>query len=453
LLNYQLFANGDCRASSIERDALERDEREASVSNTAPGKQRSVRALEWLNFFLADVQTGLGPFLAAYLASDGWSPSSVGYVLTFGGMVGVAMQTPAGAVIDAVHRKRTLLAVNLGFLVAGALLLMGHLSPWRAYSAQFLIGASGSFLGPTVAAITLGIVGVAAFDKQFGKNQAFNAAGNVFTALLVAYVSYQFGYRAIFAVAALLAIPTAASLFGIDAKQIDYARARGAIQKEGKINAEGWSALLKDRILVYFLATAFLFHLANAAMLPELGEMLSKDNLKAAAPFMSACIIVTQIVIAISAAWIGRRAATKGRKTLLLLGFGVLPIRGVLYTLTHAVGALIAIQTLDGVANAIFGIVSILVVKDRTQGTGRFNVAAGCLATMVGIGAALSTTIGGVLIQHLGYRASFLGLSGIALLAFGVLWFAIPETLSRTSATPTSGPEINPTSPKEAFAQ
>jgi MFS family permease len=415
------------------------------VSDKAPGKQRSVRALEWLNFFLADVQTGLGPFLAAYLASSGWNPSSVGYVLTFGGLVGVAMQTPAGAVIDAVHRKRTLLAVNLGFLIAGAFLLMGHLSPWRAYSAQFLIGASGPFLGPTVAAITLGIVGAASFDKQFGKNQAFNAAGNVFTALLVAYVSYQFGYRAIFAVAALLALPAAMSLFGIDAKQIDYARARGAIQKEGKINAEGWSALLKDRILVYFLATAFLFHLANAAMLPELGEMLSKDNLKAAAPFMSACIIVTQIVIAISAAWIGRRAATKGRKTLLLLGFGVLPIRGVLYTLTHAVGALIAIQTLDGVANAIFGIVSILVVKDRTQGTGRFNVAAGSLATMVGIGAALSTTIGGVLIQHLGYRASFLGLAGIALLAFAVLWFAIPETLRDTAVNTTADPEIKPT--------
>jgi MFS family permease len=414
------------------------------VSDTTPGKQRSVRALEWLNFFLADVQTGLGPFLAAYLASSGWNPSSVGYVLTFGGLIGVAMQTPAGAVIDAVHRKRTLLAVNLGFLVAGAFLLMGHLSPWRAYSAQFLIGSSGPFLGPAVAAITLGIVGAAAFDKQFGKNQAFNAAGNVFTALLVAYVSYQFGYRAIFAVAALLAVPAAMSLFGIDAKQIDYARARGAIQKEGKVDVEGWSALLKDRILIYFLATAFLFHLANAAMLPELGEMLSKDNLKAAAPFMSACIIVTQFVIAISAAWIGRRAAAKGRKPLLLLGFGVLPIRGVLYTLTHAVGALIAIQTLDGVANGIFGIVSILVVKDRTRGTGRFNVAAGSLATMVGVGAALSTTIGGLLIQHLGYRASFLGLAGIALLAFAVLWFAIPETLCDAVVDTTAGPEIKP---------
>ena len=403
------------------------------MSDATLGKQRSLRAVEWLNFFLADVQTGLGPFLAAYLASSGWNPARVGYALTFGGLVSVAMQTPAGAAIDAVHRKRTLLATSLAVLVAGAFLLMGHLSSIRVYSAQFLIGSSGPFLGPTVAAITLGIVGAAAFDRQFGKNQAFNSAGNVFTALLIAYVSYKFGYRAIFVIAALFAIPAAVSLFFVDPTQIDYARARGSIKK-GQTKAEGLSALLKDRILLYFLAAAFLFHAANAAMLPELGEMLSKDNLKAAAPFMSACIIVTQLVIAISAAWIGKRAAAKGRKPLLLLGFGVLPIRGVLYTLTHAVGALIAIQTLDGVANAIFGIVSILVIKDRTEGTGRFNVAAGSLATMVGIGAAVSTTIGGLLIQHLGYRASFLGLAAIALLAFALLWFAIPETLSKTSA-------------------
>ena len=403
------------------------------MSDATLGKQRSLRAVEWLNFFLADVQTGLGPFLAAYLASSGWNPARVGYALTFGGLVSVAMQTPAGAAIDAVHRKRTLLATSLAVLVAGAFLLMGHLSSIRVYSAQFLIGSSGPFLGPTVAAITLGIVGAAAFDRQFGKNQAFNSAGNVFTALLIAYVSYKFGYRAIFVIAALFAIPAAVSLFFVDPTQIDYARARGSIKK-GQTKAEGLSALLKDRILLYFLAAAFLFHAANAAMLPELGEMLSKDNLKAAAPFMSACIIVTQLVIAVSAAWIGKRAAAKGRKPLLLLGFGVLPIRGVLYTLTHAVGALIAIQTLDGVANAIFGIVSILVIKDRTEGTGRFNVATGSLATMVGIGAAVSTTIGGLLIQHLGYRASFLGLASVALFAFALLWFAIPETLSKTSA-------------------
>lgn len=407
------------------------------------GDHRNCRLIEWLNFFLADVQTGLGPFLAAYLASGGWSPERVGYALTFGGLVTVAAQTPAGAVIDAVRRKRLLLALNLGLLVSGAILLMGNMSTKSVYSAQFLIGGSAAFLGPTVAAITLGIVGASAFDKQFGRNQAFNSAGNVFTALVIAYVSYKFGYRAIFAIAALLAIPAGLSVFAIDPREISYERARGSVDDSAHGKAEGLSALLKDRILLCFLAAVFLFHLANAAMLPQLGEMLSTGSPKAAAPFMSACIIVTQLVISLSAAWIGKRAATHGRRPLLLLGFGVLPIRGVLYTLTHSAGLLIAIQTLDGLANAIFVVVSMLVIKDRTQGTGRFNLAAGTLATMVGIGAAASMTLGGVLIQHLGYRASFLGLAGVALVAFMLLGFSVPETLSSGEASTATNNEPN----------
>jgi MFS family permease len=220
------------------------------------------------------------------------------------------------------------------------------------------------------------------------------------------------------------------SVLGINGKEIDYTRSRGGERGEKDSNAKGFSTLVGNRTLVYFLFVAFLFHLANAAMLPQLGEMLSKGNPKAAAPFMSACIIVTQLVIAVSAAWIGKRAGARGRKPLLLVGFGVLPIRGVLYTLTHFTGALIAIQLLDGVANAIFGIVSILVIKDLSEGTGRFNLAAGALATMVGIGAALSTTVGGVLIDHAGYRTSFLGLAAIALIAFALLLFLMPETLA-----------------------
>jgi MFS family permease len=390
-------------------------------------KPASLRAVEWLNFFLADVQTGLGPFLAAYLAASRWNPGRIGFALTFGGLVTVLMQTPAGALVDAVHRKRALLATSLAVLVGGAFLLMGPLTTFSVYSAQVLIGGAAPFLAPTVAAITLGIVGAKGFDRQFGRNQAFNSAGNVFAALLIAFVSYTFGYRTIFLVAALLAIPAAISIFAVDAKQIDYARSRGAKIAGDKPQTEGLGALLKDRALLFFLAAAFLFHLSNAAMLPQLGELLAHGNPKAAAPFMSACIIVTQIVITISAAWIGRRAAN-GRKPLLLIGFGVLPIRGVLYTLTHATAALIAIQILDGVANAIFVVVSILVISDLTRGTGRFNLAAGALATMVGIGAALSATVGGQIIQHAGFSASFLGLAAIAVAAFALLWLAVPET-------------------------
>jgi MFS family permease len=391
-------------------------------------KSRSVRALEWLNFFLADVQTGLGPFLAAYLAAGGWNPARVGFALTFGGLVTVALQTPAGAVVDAARNKRLLIAINLGVLVAGAVLLLLPLRAPTVYGAQLLIGGSAPFLGPSVAAITLGIVGAQAFDRQFGRNQAFNAGGNVFTALLVAFVSYKFGYHAIFLVAIAMAIPTVLALAAIDSGQINYAWARGASRDGGSPKNEGVRALARDRVLLFFLACAFLFHLANAAMLPQLGEMLAHGNPKEAAPFMSACVIVTQLVITVSAAWIGRRAQGSGRKTLLLVGFGILPIRGMLYTMTTTPTALIAIQILDGVANAIFVIVSILVIKDRTEGTGRFNLAAGALATMVGIGAALSNSLGGMLIQYLGYRASFLGLAAVAAAAFVLLWFTVPET-------------------------
>jgi MFS family permease len=391
-------------------------------------KSRSVRALEWLNFFLADVQTGLGPFLAAYLAAGGWNPARVGFALTFGGLVSVALQTPAGAVVDAARNKRLLIAINLGVLVAGAVLLLLPLRVAAVYGAQFLIGGAAPFLGPSVAAITLGIVGAQAFDRQFGRNQAFNAGGNVFTALLVAFVSYKFGYHAIFLVAIAMAIPTVLALAAIDSGQINYAWARGASRDGESPKTEGVRALARDRVLLFFLACAFLFHLANAAMLPQLGEMLAHGNPKEAAPFMSACVIVTQLVITVSAAWIGRRAQGSGRKTLLLVGFGILPIRGMLYTMTTTPTALIAIQILDGVANAIFVIVSILVIKDRTEGTGRFNLAAGALATMVGIGAALSNSLGGMLIQYLGYRASFLGLAAVAAAAFVLLWFTVPET-------------------------
>ena len=401
---------------------------------------KKASALEWTNFFMADIQTGLGPFLAAYLAAAGWKPGNVGLALTFGGLVTVAAQTPAGAVIDSTRYKRGVLALSISALMAAAFILTWKSNVLAVGAAQFLIGGAGAFLAPVMAAITLGIVGKAAFDGQFGRNQGFNAAGNVFAALLLAGVSYQFGTRAIFLAAAALGIPTLLTLRAIDPSKIDYAQARGAEKSDDRAGVSGPGTLMKDRVLLAFLGASFLFHLANAAMLPELGEMLSKDNVRTAAPFMSACIIVTQLVITFSASWIGRKASTIGRKPLLLAGFGILPVRGILYTLTHVTSALVAIQVLDGIANSIFVVVSILVVADRTRGTGRFNLAQGALATMVGIGAALSNTLGGQIIERYGYKASFLGLAAIAAVAFGMLLLAVPETMESPRTQPSKQP-------------
>jgi MFS family permease len=406
-------------------------------------KRKSVHALEATNFFLADVQTGLGPFLAAYLAGAGWEPGRVGMALTIGGIITVVLQTPAGALVDQLRSKRLILVVASAVLALAAGLLSVTAAPWAVYTSQILIGGAGPFLGPTLAAVTMGIVGVTFFDRQFGKNQSFNSAGNVACALLIAGMSHLFGNRAIFITAAVLTIPTVLAIRAIKSSDINYDLARGgAKQVDGKEIPSRVSVLKKllgDRILLVFLVCAFLFHFANAAMLPQLGEMLSHGARATAAPFMSACIIVTQVVIMCLAPAIGRFANLHGRKPLLLLGFGVLPIRALLYTLTHNPESLIAIQLLDGVANAIFSVVSILVVADRTRATGRFNLVQGSLATAVGVGAALSTTFGGKLIQHFSYRISFLSLGVIATLAFVLLWAAIPETLPERSE-PGTGP-------------
>ena len=397
-------------------------------------KKRSVHALEATNFFLADVQTGLGPFLAAYLAGAGWEPGRVGMALTIGGIITVALQAPAGAIVDQLRSKRLILVLASAVLAVGALLLSITAAPWAVYTSQVLIGGAGPFLGPTLAAVTMGIVGVSFFDRQFGKNQSFNSAGNVACALLIAGMSHLFGNRAIFITAGVLTIPTVFAIQAIKSKDIDYDLARGgAAQVDGKEVAARVSVtkiLFGDRTLLVFLACAFLFHLANAAMLPQLGEMLSHGSRTSAAPFMSACIIVTQVVIMCFAPAIGRFANLHGRKPLLMVGFGVLPVRALLYTVTHNSVSLIAIQLFDGVANAIFVVVSILVVADRTRGTGRFNLAQGSLAAAVGVGAALSNTFGGELIQHFSYRVSFLSLGTIAALAFFLLWTAVPETLA-----------------------
>src|SRR5580692_5910815 len=145
-----------------------------SNSTIAPEKRKSVYALEATNFFLADVQTGLGPFLAAYLAGAGWEPGRVGIALSIGGIITVVLQTPAGAIVDQLRSKTLILVLASAVLAIGAVLLSITASPWAVYLSQVLIGGAGPFLGPTLAAVTMGVVGVTLFDRQFGKNQSFN---------------------------------------------------------------------------------------------------------------------------------------------------------------------------------------------------------------------------------------------------------------------------------------
>jgi predicted MFS family arabinose efflux permease len=313
-------------------------------------------------------------------------------------------------------------------LAVGALIIATFPAFWPVMVAQTLIGVSSSVFGPTVVAISLGLVGRELFDRRQGRNQTFNSAGNVVAAVSMGLLGYFLSNRAIFFFVVAFTIPTLGALATIRAAEIDYEVARGANDGKRRSKASSIVTLLKDRPLVIFLICAVLFHFANAAMLPLLGEMLSKGQGRASMMFMSACVVTTQVVVTFLAAWSGIKARQWGRKPLMLIAFGVLPIRGILYTLTSSASSLIAIQVLDGVGAAIFGVVSVLVIADLTRGTGRFNLTLGAVTTAVGIGAALSQSIAGGIVHRFGYHWGFLFLAAVAAIAFSLLWLAMPET-------------------------
>jgi MFS family permease len=399
-----------------------------SSGGSAPPSKRTLAGLDWLNFFLADVQTGVGPFLAIYLAAYKWDQQLVGTVLTVGGLAGILAQTPAGALVDRLHAKRALVSAGVIGLALGALVIAFFPSFWPVMLAQVLVGASSSVFGPALCAISLGLVGHRFFDRRQGRNQTFNSAGNVVAAVSMGLIGYFLSNRGIFFFVALFTIPTLFALGFIRPEEIDYERARGATAKGGESRPASAWVLLQDRNLVIFLICAVLFHFANAAMLPLLGEMLAKGHGRTSMMFMSACVITTQLVVVLLASGVGRMAGRWGRKPLLLIAFAVMPVRGVLYTLTHDPVLLVAIQVLDGVGAAIFGVVSVLVIADLTRGTGRFNLTQGAIAAAVGIGASLSQVVAGTLAHHLGNNAGFLFLAAVALVAFAILFFFMPET-------------------------
>jgi predicted MFS family arabinose efflux permease len=403
-------------------------EPDASIETKRSPSRRTLRGLDWLNFLLADVQTGVGPFLAIYLAGYRWNEERVGLALTVGGIAGILTQTPAGALVDFLRSKRALIAVAVAALAAGALLIALFPSFWPVMGAQVLIGGTSSVFIPAICAISLGVVGRAAFDTRQGRNQTFNSAGNVTAALSMGLLGYLASNRSIFFFVVALAVPTIFVLLLIRPDEIDYELARGANDGEKGGKAESVRVLFRDRPLVLFLVCAVMFHFANAAMLPLLGELLAKGQGRSSMLFMSACVVTTQFVITLIASWSGRKAGTWGRKPLLLIAFGVLPIRGVLYTLTSKTALLVAIQVMDGVGAGIFGVVSVLVIADLTRGTGRFNLTLGAITTAVGIGAALSQVIAGSIVHRVGFRAGFLFLAAVASAAFAILYFFMPET-------------------------
>ncbi|MFN2477343.1 MAG: MFS transporter, partial [Chthoniobacterales bacterium] len=236
----------------------------------------------------------------------------------------------------------------------------------------------------------------------------------------------------IFYFTAVMCAVTIAAVFLIRGDEIDFRRSRGL--EEGEENSAasgvgaGFLAVLRNRSLLVFVISVVLFHFANAAMLPLVGQKLARGHGKEAPLFMAVCITGAQLVMIPIAMAAGRGAASWGRKAVFLIGFAALPIRGLLYTLNDNPYFLVSVQLMDGIGAAIFGVVSVLVIADLTRGSGRFNFTQGVVATATGLGASLSNGITGFIVQRAGFNVAFLFLAAIAAFALAIFLFFMPET-------------------------
>lgn len=391
---------------------------------------RSLRALDLVNFFQADVQTGVGPYLAIYLlASLHWTLGQIGIAMGAQGIATVLTQTPVGALVDATRRKRALVAAAAIAIALGCLAIASRTGVATVVGSQDWIGVAAVAFGPAIAAVSLGLVGHSRFSRRMGRNEAYNHAGNVFGAVAAGLAGHFISYAAIFYSSAAMSLATVASALAIREREIDHDLARQAsCDAGGEAHFAGLRELASDRRLAIFAAAVILFHFANAAMLPLVGELLSSAKHASPALDMSACIVVAQIMMVPMALLAGRYANAWGRKRILMVGFAALPIRGVLFILTRNPYVLVAIQILDGVGAGIFGVMWVIVVSDLAKGTGRFNLIQGAISTGVAIGASLSNVMTGFIVERAGYNAGFLVLAAIAVGALAVLGLAMPET-------------------------
>jgi predicted MFS family arabinose efflux permease len=407
-------------------------------TNKASDRQpsyRSLRGLDGINFLMADVRDGVGPYLAVFLkGGEHWDAGAIGIAMATASIAAAGCQVPAGLLVDGTRAKRLLISAS-GLLVAvGCLLIVVFPQFLTVVLAQAILGTASAVIPPAIASLSLGLVARRLLDARISRNESFNHGGNFAAAGATGLLGQYIGYHWIFYLVCAFAVASAAIVTLINPAEIDHQRARG--EESGDATQPlPFSDLLRRRDLRIFLISVVLFHFGNAAMLPMAGQMLAQTHPGSDTIALSACIIAAQLMM-VGVAWAVGKACARGtgRKTIFLIALAVLPLRGVLFSFITGPFGVVAIQLLDGVAAGIFGVISVLIASDLMRGTGRFNLAQGLAALAVSIGAALSNATAGYVVQWFGYTTGFLYLSGVATCAFAFFAFLMPETREEAGA-------------------
>ncbi len=428
--------------------------------------RRSRRSLDWLNFFVADVQTGFGPFIVVYLTTQAWTEVEIGFALSLGTLTAMISQMPAGALVDSLRDKRRLAVVALAVIAVSAILLAAWPAHLPVYAARVLHGVASCILNPSIAAISLALVGRAALGERLGRNARYASLGGALSAGAMGLIGTYLSTASVFWLTAALTLPSIWMLLRIDPRELiagpaapppaapPAARANATLSPADSgpatataaapdqdppesVRELNWRDLLSNRGILIFAACAALFTMSNAAMLPIASSAVTRRAGEEANLIIAACIVLPQLVVVAISPWVGRLAQERGRRFVLLIGFLMLPIRGALLAIVEAPVMLILVQALDGISAATLNVMLPLLAADLTRGTNRFNLCLGFFGLAVSIGGTVSTTLGGAVASWSSTSTAMLVLASIGMLCFLLAWAALPET---RDAPPSQGP-------------
>jgi len=412
-----------------------RSDRQSHAAAPAnPSLQSAGRGLDWFNLFVANIQTGFGPFIAVYLSGQSWTQTSIGLALSIGTVTSMLSQVPAGALVDAMKNKTRVAAFSVLVFTASALMFAIHPIRLFVYLAEVLHGISSCTLGPAIAAMSLVLAGRLGMALRLGRNARYAAVGNGLGAALMGACGQYLSERAVFYLTAALTLPALVALLPL--RILSAARSgssstpserAAAGPRSGPGPAPGSFRILADRRLLIFCVCAMLFTFGNAPLLMLISGTITARGSNPSL-LIGACIVLPQIVVAIASPAVGRFADRYGRRLVLIIGFVMLPLRALVISTTANSMLLIAVQMLDGVAGATFGVMVPLIVSDVAARSGRFNLALGAVGFAIGIGSTLSTSAAGWISDHFGMRYAFYCLAITGLAAVLIAAFAMPET-------------------------
>jgi MFS family permease len=379
------------------------------------------RGLDWFNLFVANIQTGFGPFIAVYLSGQSWTQTAIGVALSIGTVTSMASQVPAGALVDAIANKTRVAAFSVLIFTASALMFAVHPIPLLVYLAEILHGVSSCTLGPAIAAMSLALAGSYGMALRLGRNARYAAVGNGVGAALMGACGQYLSERAVFYLT--LTLPALAALLPLRR----FAVERGAVDPAGVQERASVLRVLADRRLLIFCGCAMLFTFANAPLLMLISGTLTAKGSNPSL-LIGACIVLPQIIVALASPAVGRFADRRGRRLVLIVSFAALPLRALILSTTTNPVLVIGVQMLDGIAAAGFGIMVPLIVSDVAARSGHFNLSLGAVGFAIGIGSTVSTSAAGWIADRVGMRLAFYFLAGVGLAAALLALFAMPET-------------------------